>query len=55
MALIGLVNENEFYSDHYLAEIFPGDIRYAGYQTPFFRPDREEGYRRRATERRGGR
>jgi hypothetical protein len=27
MALIGLTNENEFYSDHYLAEIFTGDIR----------------------------
>ena len=27
MALIGLTNENEFYSDHYLAEIFSGDIR----------------------------
>ena len=27
MALIGLINENEFYSDHYLAEIFAGDIR----------------------------
>lgn len=23
---IGLINENEFYSDHYLAEIFAGDI-----------------------------
>lgn len=27
MNLIGLINENEFYSDHYLAEIFSGDIR----------------------------
>lgn len=27
MPLIGIINENEFYSDHYLAEIFSGDIR----------------------------
>ena len=27
MNLPGLINENEFYSDHYLAEIFSGDIR----------------------------
>jgi hypothetical protein len=25
--LVGLTNENEFYSDHYLSEIFSGDIR----------------------------
>lgn len=27
MIHVGLINENEFYSDHYLAEIFSGDIR----------------------------
>ena len=27
MALTGITNENEFYSDHYLAELFTGDIR----------------------------
>lgn len=27
MAFYGLINENEFYSDHYLSEIFSGDIR----------------------------
>lgn len=27
MSLAGITNENEFYSDHYLAEIFDGDIR----------------------------
>lgn len=27
MAFYGLLNENEFYSDHYLSEIFSGDIR----------------------------
>jgi hypothetical protein len=27
MMHVGLINENEFYSDHYLAEIFSGDIR----------------------------
>jgi hypothetical protein len=27
MNFTGLINENEFYSDHYLAEIFAGDIR----------------------------
>jgi hypothetical protein len=27
MNLFGLINENEFYSDHYLSEIFAGDIR----------------------------
>ena len=24
---VGIVNENEFYSHHYLAEVFKGDIR----------------------------
>lgn len=27
MALVGITNENEFYSHHYLSEIFVGDIR----------------------------
>jgi Eco57I restriction-modification methylase len=27
MQLVGIANENEFYSDHYLSEIFSGDIR----------------------------
>ncbi|MDN5871189.1 MAG: hypothetical protein L0H73_10795 [Nitrococcus sp.] len=27
MSHIGLINDNEFYSEHYLAEIFTGDIR----------------------------
>jgi len=27
MLLNGIINENEFYSDHYLSEIFEGDIR----------------------------
>ena len=27
MALIGISNENEFYSHHYLSEIFGNDIR----------------------------
>ena len=27
MIHVGLINENKFYSDHYLAEIFSGDIR----------------------------
>ena len=24
---VGIVNENEFYSHHYLAEVFKGDIK----------------------------
>ncbi len=27
MAYAGIVNDNEFYSEHYLADIFEGDIR----------------------------
>jgi type II restriction/modification system DNA methylase subunit YeeA len=27
MALVGIINENEFYSNHYLAEVFVNDIR----------------------------
>lgn len=27
MQLVGIANENEFYSDHYLSGIFSGDIR----------------------------
>lgn len=27
MALVGIYNENDFYSHHYLSEVFVGDIR----------------------------
>jgi len=27
MNLVGIVNENEFYTNHYLNEIFEGDIK----------------------------
>ncbi|WP_436976601.1 hypothetical protein, partial [Salmonella enterica] len=27
MALVGINNENEFYSNHYLGEVFTSDIR----------------------------
>lgn len=27
MDWIGIINENEFYSQHYLSEIFSGDVR----------------------------
>ncbi len=27
MALVGIYNENEFYSNHYLGEVFTSDIR----------------------------
>lgn len=27
MNLLGIANENDFYSDHYLSEIFSGDIK----------------------------
>lgn len=30
MALVGINNENEFYSNHYLGEVFTSDIRDAG-------------------------